>query len=505
MDPAARDVQKFDIQLGLPSVSPESFRAHGAGVVGGDFDGNGLIDLVVLSGNVAEGYQQTDRGVFEIAPAGYDWASVNRGVGGTAVDYDADGDLDLFITRYAAPNLLLENDGYGYFTDVGEAAGLRACGNCLDITRLCTPEYHRSTSNAWGDIDRDGDLDVVVAGHGYVDEVTLIEDMGPGEPSCLFLNNGDGTFEDASDRMPQRVHDGYTFIPSLIDINRDGWLDLYVMNDFGGKQMECNLSWNENGTFVSDNNAAGLDVNVSGMGIGIGDQNDDGELDFLVSAWGKNRYLLSLPDVGVWVDASLAKGLVGDAAINQTVAWGNELVDMDNDTDLDAVIVHGYIRTNSAPSTLGQPDGIWLKGADGNMTQVSDEWGFDHISESRGVLAADLDNNGWIDLAVPALDGPGRIYMARCGSEAWVKVKLEQTGMNLNAIGARVQLTIGDHTWERTVFAGGTSYGTGGPPEVHFGLADHDSVDKIKVIWPDGAHSVFTDVQTRQVVEIERQ
>ena len=136
-------------------------------------------------------YLQTEAGTF-VENQG--WLGGNTlGTGASTADYDGDGDLDVYITRYAQPNTLLENRGGGRFVDVTAQAG-------VDAGR------YRSMSSAWGDLDRDGDLDLFVGNYGWFDESgeTETESFGPADPSVLYINEGDGTFRDASDLLPKR-------------------------------------------------------------------------------------------------------------------------------------------------------------------------------------------------------------------------------------------------------------------------------------------------------------
>jgi hypothetical protein len=340
-DPTRREEHRFD-QYTYETRPEELMRVHGAGVVGGDFDDDGDVDVMMFSDREWDYLRTRAGGGFDRNPPG--WLEpdldLSKGFGGSVVDYDADGDLDVFVTRYRRRNVLLENDGLGNFRDVAQDRGL-AYGR------------HRSASSAWADIDADGDLDVVVAGHGEIlEDGSEVEDFAPGNPTLLYLNDGTGHFQEHPELIPTDVHDAFSFVASWVDVDRDGLPDLYMINDFGGRLQSCRLLWNRDGSFVADDNVAGLDLSVSGMGLGIGDIDEDGTTDFLVPAWGRNKLMLGT-ELGLWVDHAQALGMEADDARNQVVGWGGELADIDNDTRLDSVVVYGAIHTTISPTDPG--------------------------------------------------------------------------------------------------------------------------------------------------------
>ena len=128
---------------------------------------------------------------------------------------------------------------------------------------------------------------------------------------------------------------------------------------------------------------------------------------------------------------------------------------------------------------------------DGTFVDVAPEWGVDDDGKNRGFVLADFNGDGWLDIAMRNLDGENKLYLSRCGAEHYVKVRLRDDAIaNHLAIGARVKVLSEDgRSFTRWVTAGGTGYGTGGPPEVHFGLGDVEKIERIEVKWPDGSQS----------------
>jgi hypothetical protein len=491
---------------------------HGAGVVVDDLTGDGRLDMVML-GTVQSDYfiQDVDGAFILNRPGSFpDGLVIDTAFGGAAADYDGDGDLDMFITRYNKPDVLLNNDGVGNFTQVTRAALPSLVPYTgTDLGRLYgwhAGLAHRSSSVTWGDYDRDGDLDLLVGGHGFVmEDGTHPADFPPGEPSFLYENNGDGTFSDASYLIPDEVHDGYTFVVSFVDGDRDGWPDMYIINDLGAAYQECRWLWNRTYAgegFVPDDNLAALDVRVAGMGLGVADLNDDGYPDFLVPAWGRFRYMLSSFGGSVWIDFSDSKGLVPDAFApgNQTVGWGAEFGDFDNDMLLDAAVAFGNIQTTVSPSAPFEPDGLWLQQPDGAFVDIAPTWQVDDRGDARGISVGDLNGDGWLDIVKPDLSGPHMLKLSRCGEESWLRVRLrDESSMNRFAVHAEVLVTTSDGILQRRwVRAGGTGYGSASPHELHFGLGANDVIDTVEVRWPDGAVSTYSGLEARQLITIRR-
>jgi hypothetical protein len=496
-DPEARSAGPFET-LAFEDDSQWLIRVHGAGVTVGDYQNDGRPDVFFFGSSRSDFIAQDTDGNWEVNPVGALDASTPMDMvfGGSSADYDGDGDLDVYMSRYMRPNVLLENDGSGTFTNVAEARGVTG-----DPT-------HFSGSSSWSDFDRDGDLDLFVAGHGYVREGSIPRSsFDPGNPSYLFVNDGTGHFVDRSDLLPQVFHDTYTFIGTWVDLNRDGWPDLYGINDLGNAFMPCKLLWNDGGKgFVSDENASGLDVDVAGMGLAFSDLNNDGLDDFLIPAWGRMKYMLSSPTLNMWVDYATDRGLLPNAdTYNQVIGWGAEWADVDNDMDLDAMVVFGYLTTEFIQNEDHQPDGLWLQDELGDFVDVAPEWGINNIGDARGIVASDLNRDGWVDFAKPDINGPNLLQLSRCGESSWVRVQLrDETTPNTHGIGARVAVDVGENHMERTLTAGGTGYGSSLLPEAHFGLGTHEKIDRVTVTWPDGATSEVLTPPPRHTLTLTR-
>ena len=488
-----------------------------AGVVVADFDGNGGLDMFLphenegashlwMSSSEGPGVNATQEANTRLA--GID---LTGAVGGTAVDVDADGDFDLYVTRWLQPNALLRNDGNGHFTDVTEAAGMSG-------------QSWRTQTSSWADFDGDGDLDVFAGSYGTkpeadFDDPTLLPSQDRSE---LWQNNGDGTFTDASDLLDSSVHEGYTFMSTWNDVNADGYPELFVWNDFGTAHPSRVLK-NINGESFEihlGSGQSGIDRLFEDMGVAVGDVNGDQIVDFAATSFKKINLLTSAPSstsaLGItWVNSTGFAGLTvdttdtSDLGRNQNYGWGAHFGDLDHDRDEDLVALFGYWSTYPGPQDPRfQADGVWIHTTDseevnsglGSFEDLAhqDSWGMNDPGIGRGLVLADLNDDGFLDVIKRTLDGPVINHSSHCGDSAWLKVDLRRTDMNVYGIGSRITVTSPDgHRQTRWISAGSSGMYGGGPPVAHFGLAQDETVD-IDVQWPDMSVTHFIDVPTRR-------
>ena len=487
------------------------------GEMAGDFDGDGWLDVMTPNELGVELFKGSPSGFTSLGPTVLGAFELSFGTGGSVADYDGDGDLDVYVTRFVGDpgpdlpgmgkNRLLQNNGDGSFTDVTDVAGVDGCG--FD-PNTGTDGCYRTMSSSWGDMDGDGDLDLFVGNYGWVDESGIPQDeFLPAEPSFLYRNDGDGTFTDVSERLPQTFRDGYTYAGGFFDLDDDGHLDLYILNDFGNKWPNHVLLGVGDGTFTDDllTNSTGLIYPTTAMGLGVGDFNRDGMMDFAVAKWNGNHLWLSNDLVG-WIDYADATNFVVKAP--QKVGWGSLAADMNNDGLLDIVQQYGHVANENPvwSNPRSQPDALYLNVGTAEQPAFQDvglEWGVADPGVNRGVVIADFDRDGYLDIAKRNLNGPNVVYNSRCGDGQWLRVELEQPGtMNVDAIGAKLTVHAGEHRLTRWMYSGGAGYGAGNPPEVHFGLGDVEHIDKITVRWPDGKVSVVDDVAASQAIIITR-
>jgi hypothetical protein len=456
---------------------PEAVDLVGGGVVVADLDEDGLLDVFLPGPDISRLYRQVAPRVFEdVAATMLEGVNLSEASAASAADADGDGDLDLMVVRYMRSDVFLRNEG-GRFVDRTAEVG------------LSSPDWP-GTGSAWADWDRDGDLDLVV--------VRYFERRGGGgvlagdQVNQLFRNLGDGTFIDDAARLPDVAKDGPTFTMGWHDLDDDGWIDLYVCNDFG-QLRPSELLWNREGVLVRDDGSSGLRFRMDGMGMGVGDINGDAVEDFVFSS--QMRVEAAESQGGVWFRTDEARQLKAyPHERGQVFGWGTELADLDADGDDDVVI--GYGHWTDSDGDISQADSLYRQQPDGTFVDVAPEEGMDDGGPTRGLIVADVDRDGCADVVRRQIGLPTLVDFGGCEGR-WLGVELVGGDGNTRAVGAAVFVEADGRRWTRTISAGSTSLFSGGPPEALFGLGDARRVD-VEVRWPDGGVDRYPDVRTSQ-------
>jgi hypothetical protein len=430
-----------------------------------------------------------------------------HGMGCAVGDMDNDGDLDLYVTNWGRDSLY-RNRGDGTFEEVSAAAGISASGF--------------SSSAVFFDADLDGWLDLYVAGYvryrpGRVctQEGGRPDYCGPtqfaGESDRLFHNQGRGRFRDVSREAGIAAVEDAGLGVAALDFDHDGWIDVYVANDADPNNLWLNQG---DGTFRDEATIrgaaySGYGVAEAGMGIAAADADEDGDVDLFSSHLVEetSTYYESLGEGG-FEDRTAAVGLAASSV--PYTGFGTVFFDADNDGDLDLAVVNGGVKRRPA-DLAGRSDWTWSAYAEPNLyfeNRLRDEGALHFVDRSaevgdyatavevsRGLLAADLDDDGDLDLVVTNLEGPARVYrndlVAPGGG--WLELRVVDPELRREALGARVSI----HTTTRTLVrhvapAGG--YLTSGEARIHVGLARGEEVRGLEVRWPTGELERFPAV-----------
>lgn len=245
------------------------------------------------------------------------------------------------------------------------------------------------------------------------------------------------------------------------------------------------------------------------MGLAITDFNRDQIPDFLITGWGELAWMVSDAGSNSWVDRRAADGYTLATADGQWVGWGAEFADLDNDGSEEAIVSFGFWELAGEEDTvdhvnaLEQPDAVFSL-TDGIAQDQAALWGIDDRSYGRGLVTADLDRDGRIDVVRRPVFGVGTIDSPRCSSDGWATVSLLHPSKNRFAIGARIRIESEAHSQTRWIRAGGTGLAGGGPPEAHFGLGRTSGIQRITVDWPDGIQTVHDGIAGNQHITISR-
>jgi enediyne biosynthesis protein E4 len=469
-------------------------------------DGGSLVDAKVDATARDRLFRNRGDGTFQDVSASSGIVHAAYGMGACAADYDNDGWTDLYVTS-VGPNRLYHNDGGKRFSGVTARAGVGG-----------SPVF--STSCAFVDADRDGDVDLFVV--NYVD-ARIDNNAYCGDTAkkiriychplnfaplqnVLYRNDGDGTFSDVSREAGISGHKGNGLGVISADYDDDGLPDIFVANDTTPNFLFHNEG---RGGFKEVALLSGVAVAAdgrprAGMGTDFGDY--DGDLDLFVTNHELEAHTLFRNlGKGLFEDATFTSG-VGPPTL-PFVGFGAGFVDVDNDADLDLAIVNGHVMNSPShfrPGAKEAQRNLLLRNDGGRFRDVTGQSGPGFAIEniSRTLAAADVDNDGDLDLLVTNNSGIADLLRngGTSGSNS-VLVRLAGTRSNRNAIGARLRLTAGGRTQVREVRAG-SSYLGQHDLRAHVGLGRATAIERLEIRWPSGQMETVAGVGANQIVTI---
>jgi hypothetical protein len=491
----------------------------GSGAVFLDYDDDGWLDFFVVDGGSLASpevgararhrlFHNRGDGTFADATEGSGIRHRDYGMGACAGDVDSDGRIDLYVTNYG-PNLLYRNAGKGLFVDVTRPAGVGLGG--------------WSTSCAFLDVDQDGDLDLFVT--NYLDAArTNNKFCGDpvrrirvychplnfaGLPNVLYRNDGKGVFADVSAAAGLATHIGNGLGVAVGDYDDDGRPDVFVANDGVPNFLFHNQG---GGRFTEVGLLAGVSVARdgrprAGMGTEFADYDGDGRLDLVVTNHEfETHSLFHNAGGGAFVDATVEAGL-GPPTL-PFVGFGVAFLDFDNNGALDLSIVNGHVIDNTALFRAGSTHAqrkLLLRNTTGRRFAEQGRQagpGFARDGVGRTLLAGDVDNDGDQDLLVTNNGGALELLRNTGGNQGnALMVRTVGSRGNRDGIGARIVVTAAGTRQIREVKSG-SSYLGQNDLRAHVGLGDRARVDRLDIRWPGGRTDTLRDLPVNEIVTV---
>lgn len=516
----------------LPQIA-----SMGASVAVSDYDNDGWNDFYVTNsryGSKNALFHNQKNGSFIDVAEKYGIADIN--VEGTGVsmgavwaDYDNDGFEDLFVYKWGRPQLFRNEHGTG-FTDVTEKSGL--------------PGWVNSNTAIWFDYNSDGLVDLFIGGY-FPEDVDLwhlrttrvltesFEYSQNGGRNYLFENKGNGYFIDVTTGRGL-VSTRWTLSAGALDINKDGYPELIIANDYGIDEFYINEKGKQfieksNNTMIGFSPKSGMNVsfgdtyNKGKFGIYISNITEDGILmqgnNFWIPVLDKNKIL--------YINAAKQNGI-------ESAGWsyGAQFGDLNNDGYIDLYVANGYISGQNGtsywydyskvtggntaiisdvknwPAMKGrsqsgyQENKIWINDGAGHFSDVAGYVVNDQPYDSRAVAFADLWNRGVLDVIVANQNNSLRIYKNKVISEnQWIVFELKGKESNHSAIGAIVELYWNSSYQSQTV-TGGIGFCSQNQRRLHFGLGKNAKIDRAVIIWPDGLEQTIENPEAMKLYKI---
>jgi enediyne biosynthesis protein E4 len=531
---------------------------NGGGVAVGDINNDSLPDLY-FTGNMVGSRLYLNNGDFkfeEIAKNAGVFAEGNWNTGTTMADVNGDGYLDIYVCKSAAlnperrRNQLFINNGDLTFTEMGKKYGVDDSGY--------------STQAAFFDYDNDGDLDLYILNHSTQEFAGLgkiskhNKNRKNKSYSDKLMKNDNGKFIDVSDEVGLISNVlGFGLGIAISDLNNDGWLDIYISNDYN--EQDYLYFNNGDGTFKESLEDYIGHVSLYSMGSDIADINNDGFTDIMtLDMLPEHNYRIKMtsgPDNYEKLSYLSKNGFYhqtmrnmlhlnqgGDyfseigqfsGISNTDWSWASLFTDLDNDGYKDLFITNGYKKdyTNmdfmnyvvqerinekksnekinltelikKMPSTI-EENYTYKNNGDLTFTKVNKAWGLDQKTLSNGAAYVDLDNDGDMDLVVNNIDEKASIF--RNNSEKltqnnYLKIALEGEGKNKFGVGSKVKVTSGGMTQTQELL-NTRGYQSSVDFNLNFGIGKFKIIDRIEVVWPNQKKQVITAVQPNQKITL---
>jgi hypothetical protein len=430
------------------------------------FDGNQYNDHTSEAGSAL-------KGITSVVSSQYDYK-----LGASWGDYNNDGYPDLFLAN-SGLDMLLKNNGDGTFTNITNQAGVAGRGTSV------------SSQGLWFDYDSDGDLDLYVS--VQLDQNFEIDNKA----NRMYENLGNDEFRNVSFESGLR-DSGFTWTSLPLDVNRDGYLDLYVANDFGPNTFYIN---NGDKTFSPKTTEYNLTDKANGMGLAIGDPNKDGLFDLYLTnitelddqEINNNRLFINSGDT-----TFLKKEF--EAKVNKAGwGWGTDFFDFDNDGDEDLIVANGY-RTESGNQINRLFRNEFEQTGNLRFTNYTDSSGFFDPSDSFVNTVFDQNDDGFLDVFTSNTFQKPRFFLNTNTEGNWIKIWLDGVETNRNGFGSFIKIETAEDEYYR--YHHGAGLHTQHILPIHVGLSDHDTIDKITVYWLNGQIDIIEQIDVNQTIRI---
>ena len=499
--------------LGFPKLSRPTFKnaieesgiksiSYSRGIIWADYNNDDDIDLIIF-GFETKFYRNNGDGTFIDMTKDSGLKKLKSSKAGLVGNFDDDNCPDLFVNYLDSginKQAFYKNNCNGTFTDSTQKANLK-------------DSHYVLVGAAAADYNNDGLLDIYVADQGDV----LHPPDYKAKPNTLYKNNGNGTFRDVtseagvmgfpkcpSTRLPReggrlKLKPGQefklSFQPIWFDYNNDGKIDLFITNDNGISPLYKN---NGNGTFRDATEEAGLCKVGTGMGVTVGDYNNNGYLDMYVTNVGQDYFWENNGD-GTFSEVSQINGTEDKLSLG----WGTGFLDYDNDGYLDLHVVNGIAGEEKMAEDM--TDKLYKNNGREVFINVTENEGImgDYPKES-GALS-DYNNDGFVDIVVipeAETEPRFRLYQNQKNNNNWVSIKLIGTKSNIDAVGARIILKAGSLTQMREITMGSSFLGQNSLIQT-FGLGKNNMIDSLDVIWPGGNRQTLKNPGIKKLIIIE--
>ena len=528
---------------------------NGGGVAVGDINNDGLPDIY-FSGNEVPNKLYLNKGGLkfeDITDAAGVAADDGWYTGVSMVDINNDGWLDIYVCKsdwhkkgeYNRQNLLYINKKDGTFEEKAKAYGLAENGYSIQASFF--------------DYDKDGDLDVYITNHPMEfgspikDRDRKVANPPDATRDKLYENTGKNNFREVGKRAGI-VNYAHGLGVVTADVNKDGWVDIYVTNDY--EEPDFLYINQKDGTFKEKVQEMTNHISLFAMGVDIADINNDGWSDIMTTEMLPENYKRSKTNMASMNPEKLTRMVEGGmhhqymhnslqlnrgngrfseisqmAGISKTDwSWACLVSDYDNDGLKDVFVANGYKRdvfdkdfAKESAKIIAKNNGkipihdlyeimpstklknyVYKNNGDLTFTNVSDQWGMDQKTFSQGAAIADLDQDGDLYIIMNNLDDPAMVYENKSSGNGnnFLKLKLKEKLFNTAGLGAKVTLKYNGTTqYQEMITVRG--FQSSSEPIMHFGLGDVSQIDEVEVEWLDGKISVLKNVKTNQTLSLD--